>query len=215
MKIRWYGHACFLMESENETKVLIDPFDGSVGYEVPELTADIVTVSHDHYDHNYTEKVQGNPTIIKDAAQYEIQGIKIQGFPAFHDDVKGAERGPNIIYVFEMDGLRICHLGDLGHLLSNSQLEEIGPIDILMVPVGGTFTIDAKQAVAAIEQLEPKLAIPMHFKTPAISMPIDPVDKFLKTIGKGEVLDTTTIEVNKDILDDELKVIVLQYEEES
>lgn len=212
MKIRWYGHSCFLLESEKGTKVITDPFDGSVGYEIPAVESDIITVSHDHYDHNYTEGVQGNPKIIDDVQQYQIEDIKIEGYPAFHDDVKGAKRGPVIIYVFEIDGLRICHVGDLGHLLSKSQLDKIGPVDILLVPVGGTFTLDAEGAVAAVEQFEPKLVIPMHFKTPAISMPIDPVDNFLKAIGKGEILDTNTINVNADTLDEEPKVIVLQYE---
>lgn len=213
MKIRWFGHSCFLLESEQGTKIITDPFDGSVGYNIPEIESDIITVSHDHYDHNYTEGVQGNPKIIDDVQQYEIQDVKIEGFPAFHDDVKGAERGPVIIYVIDIDGLRVCHVGDLGHLLSKSQLEEIGKIDILFVPVGGTFTLDAKGAKGLVEQFEPKLVIPMHFKTPAISMPIDPVDKFIKLMEKGELLDTTTIEVTSETLDDEeLKIIALQYE---
>lgn len=213
MKIRWFGHSCFLLESEQGTKIITDPFDGSVGYNIPEIESDIITVSHDHYDHNYTEGVQGNPKVIDDVQQYKIQDIKIEGFPAFHDDVKGAERGPVIIYVIDIDGLRVCHVGDLGHLLSKSQLEEIGKIDILFVPVGGTFTLDAEGAKGLVEQFEPKLVIPMHFKTPAISMPIDPVDKFIKLMEKGELLDTTTIEVTSETLDDEeLKIIALQYE---
>lgn len=213
MKIRWFGHSCFLLESEQGTKIVTDPFDGSVGYKIPKIESDIITVSHDHYDHNYIEAVQGNPKIIDDVQQYEIQDIKIEGFPAFHDDVKGAKRGPVIIYVIDIDGLRVCHVGDLGHLLSETKLEEIGKIDILLVPVGGTFTLDAKAAKGLVEQFEPKLVIPMHFKTPAISMPIDPVDKFIELMGKGELLDTNTIEITSETLDDkELKVIALQYE---
>ena len=130
-----------------------------------------MTVSHDHYDHNYVEGVQGDPQIIRSEGEFEVCGIKIKGVSAFHDEVKGEKRGSIIIYVFEIDGLKICHLSDLGHLLSKAQIEEIGKVDVLLTPVGGTFTIDAEGAVAVVEQLSPKLVIPMHYKTPAVSMP--------------------------------------------
>lgn len=129
MKIRWLGHACFLLESQDGTKIVTDPFDGSVGYKIPMLEADIVTVSHDHYDHNYVEGVQGDPQIIKSAGEFNIDNIRIKGVPAYHDEVKGAKRGPNIIYNFDIDGIKVCHVGDLGHLLSKTQLEEIGDVD--------------------------------------------------------------------------------------
>ena len=168
MKIRWFGHACFLFESEDGTRIITDPFDGSVGYKVPTIEADIVTVSHDHYDHNYVEGVQGDPKIVKSPGECTISGISIKGVSAFHDEVKGEKRGPIIIYIFDIDGVKICHAGDLGHLLSKTQLEEIGEVDVLLLPVGGTFTLDAHGANAAVKQLSPKLIIPMHFKTPAV-----------------------------------------------
>ena len=213
MKIRWFGHACFLLESQDGTKIVTDPFDGSVGYKIPMVEADIVTVSHDHYDHNYVEGVQGDPEIMRSPGEYTIGGISIKGVPSFHDEVKGAKRGPNIIYTFNIDGIKVCHVGDLGHLLSKSQLEEIGEIDVLMIPVGGTFTLDAEGAVASIEQFSPKITIPMHFKTPAVSMPIDPVDIFLEKMGQGEYLDSDTIEITTEDLGEEHRIIVLNYEE--
>jgi L-ascorbate metabolism protein UlaG (beta-lactamase superfamily) len=213
VKIRWFGHACFLLESQDGTKIVTDPFDGSVGYKIPMVEADIVTVSHDHYDHNYVEGVQGDPEIMRSPGEYTIGGISIKGVPSFHDEVKGAKRGPNIIYTFNIDGIKVCHVGDLGHLLSKSQLEEIGEIDVLMIPVGGTFTLDAEGAVAAIEQFSPKITIPMHFKTPAVSMPIDPVDIFLEKMGQGEYLDSDTIEITTEDLGEEHRIIVLNYEE--
>jgi len=211
VKIRWLGHACFLLELQNGTKIVTDPFDGSVGYKIPKIEADIVTVSHDHYDHNYVEGVQGDPEIIRAPGEYNMNGIGIKGIPAFHDEVKGAKRGPNVIYVYEADGIRVCHVGDLGHLLSKAQEDEIGKIDVLLIPVGGTFTLDAEGAAEVVNQLQPKMTIPMHFKTPAVSMPIDPVDKFLEKIGGGVRLESTTVEINPETLG-EKRVVVLNYE---
>ncbi|NLZ54107.1 MAG: MBL fold metallo-hydrolase [Thermoanaerobacteraceae bacterium] len=213
MKIRWFGHACFLLESQDGTKIVTDPFDGSVGYKIPMLEADIVTVSHDHYDHNYVEGVQGDPEVIKSPGELTIGSINIKGVPAYHDEVKGAKRGPNIIFTFDIDGIKVCHLGDLGHLLSKTQLEDIGDVDVLLIPVGGTFTLDAEGAAAAIEQFSPKIIIPMHFKTPAVSMPIDPVDIFLEKMGHGEQLDSHTIEITTEDIGDEPRIIVLNYED--
>lgn len=212
VKIRWLGHASFLLESQSGTKIVTDPFDGSVGYKIPKIEADIVTVSHDHYDHNYVEGVQGDPEIVKTAGECTISGVSIKSIPAFHDEVKGAKRGPILIFMFEIDGLRICHAGDLGHLLSKAQEERIGRPDVLLIPVGGTFTLDAEGAAAVVNQLSPKLTIPMHFKTPAVSMPIDPVDKFLEKVGGGERLESTTIEVTPETLGEKPRVVVLNYE---
>jgi L-ascorbate metabolism protein UlaG (beta-lactamase superfamily) len=200
------------LESQGGTKIVTDPFDGSVGYKIPKIEADIVTVSHDHYDHNYVEAVQGDPEVIKSPGEHSAGGVKIKGIPAFHDEVKGAKRGANVVYIYEIDGLRVCHVGDLGHLLSKAQAEEIGKVDVLLIPVGGTFTLDAEGAAAVVEQLAPKVTIPMHFKTPAVSMPIDPVDKFLEKVGGGEQMDSTTIEITPENVGEKPRVIVLNYE---
>lgn len=212
MKIRWFGHACFLLESQDGTKIVTDPFDGSVGYKIPMVEADIVTVSHDHYDHNYVEGVQGEPEIMKSPGEYIISGISIKGLPTFHDEVKGAKRGPNIVFVFEIDDMKICHAGDLGHLLSKAQLEEIGDIDVLILPVGGTFTLDAEGAAAAVEQFSPKIIIPMHYKTSAVSMPIDPVDNFLEKMGEGKHLDSDTLELTPEDFGEKQRIVVFDYE---
>ena len=143
--------------------------------------------------------------------RFEVCGIKLREYYLFHDS-KGEKRGSIIIYVFEIDGLKICHLSDLGHLLSKAQIEEIGKVDVLLTPVGGTFTIDAEGAVAVVEQLSPKLVIPMHYKTPAVSMPIDPVDDFTEKIGQGRQLDSTSIDITKEDLGDEMQVVILNYE---
>jgi L-ascorbate metabolism protein UlaG (beta-lactamase superfamily) len=200
-----------MFESQKGTKIITDPFDGSVGYKIQKIEADVVTVSHEHYDHNYVESILGDPVIIKTTGEHTVKDIKIKGIPAFHDDEKGAKRGPVVIYVFEIDGLRICHTGDLGHLLSKAQLEEIGKVDIALIPVGGTFTLNAEGAIAVINQLNPKLAIPMHFKTPAVSMPIDPVDIFAEKID-GEYIELTNIEVTPEQLTEKQKIIILNYE---
>jgi len=212
VKIRWLGHSSFLLESQGGTKIVTDPFDGSVGYKMPKIEADIVTVSHDHYDHNYAEGVQGDPEVVKTVGEWTISGVGIKSIPAFHDEVKGAKRGPILIFMFEIDGLRICHLGDLGHLLSKAQEEQIGSPDVLLIPVGGTFTLDAEGAAAVMNQLSPKLTIPMHFKTPAVSMPIDPVDEFLEKAGSGERLESTTLEVTPESLGEKPRVVVMNYE---
>jgi len=213
VKIRWFGHACFLLESQIGTKIVTDPFDGSVGYKIPKVEADVVTVSHDHYDHNYVEAVQGDPTIIKAPGEYNTCGVSIKGISTYHDEAKGAKRGPNIVFVFEIDGIKVCHLGDLGHLLTKLQEEEIGEVDVLLLPVGGTFTLDFEGAAAVMEQLNPKIVVPMHFKTPAVSMPIDPVEKFLEKVGGGEFLESNTLEITaEDLKQEGRRIVVLKYE---
>ncbi|MGI6486480.1 MAG: MBL fold metallo-hydrolase [Thermoanaerobacterales bacterium] len=212
MKIQWFGHSCFLFESRSGTKIVTDPFDGSVGYKIPKIEADVVTVSHDHYDHNYVDCVQGDPNVIRNVGQYQQNGISIKGVSSFHDEAKGSKRGPNVIFVYGIDGLQICHLGDLGHLLSKAQVEEIGKVDVLLVPVGGTFTLDAEGAVAVIQQLSPRVTIPIHFKTSAVSMPIAPVDEFLDKMGEGERIKETSIELTPETISECPKVLVLDYE---
>ena len=183
MKIKWFGHSCFLLTSEKGIRVLTDPFDNQVGYVLPTVEADIVTTSHGHYDHNYIQVVKGNFKHIDRPGVVEQYGIRITGVSAFHDEVQGAKRGKNIIYIFDMEGLRICHCGDLGHIPSQKQVAEIGRVDLLLVPVGGTYTVNAAEAMKVVELLKPKLTIPMHFKTQALSFSLDSVDKFLSAVG--------------------------------
>lgn len=187
MDINYLGHSAFKIKGKT-VSVVTDPFDSDmIGMKLPKTEADIVTISHNHGDHNNAEVITGVKRIIDAPGEYEINGTSFIGIDSYHDDKKGTERGKNTIFVIEMDGLRICHLGDLGHTLNESTIAEIGDIDVLMVPVGGVYTIDAKGAVDAINAIEPKVIIPMHFKTEdhkgETFDSMSTVEDFLKEIG--------------------------------
>ncbi|PLV57517.1 MBL fold metallo-hydrolase [Thermotoga sp. SG1] len=185
MKITWFGHACFSLEIEGIT-IVTDPFDESVGYPIPNVTANVVTESHQHFDHNAHHLVKGNFRLINSPGSYTVDGVKIKGIETFHDSSHGRERGKNIAFVFEGEGLRVCHLGDLGHVLTPSQVKEIGEVDVLLVPVGGTYTIGPREAKEVSGLLEAKFIIPMHYKTKYLKFNLLPVDEFLKLFEKHE-----------------------------
>ncbi|MDI6604715.1 MAG: MBL fold metallo-hydrolase [Thermoanaerobacteraceae bacterium] len=210
MNIKWFGHSCFKITSDNGISIVTDPFDKSVGYPMPDVTADIVTSSHSHYDHNYFKAVKGKFEIVNTPGEHVVKGIRIKGINTFHDDEYGAKRGKNIVFLMKIDGMNLCHAGDLGHLLTEEQINEIGSVDILLIPVGGFYTIDDRQAVKVMEQLKPKITIPMHYKTPAINFPIETADNFLKMTG-GEKISSTEININKQDLEGQPKVIALSY----
>lgn len=216
MKIRWIGHASFLLTSSDGTKVLTDPYEpggfgGAVGYKGIEERVDLVTVSHDHADHNYVKGLKGNPQLISRPGTQEVRGIRFSGVASFHDQSQGKDRGSNIIYRWEMDGISICHLGDLGQGLSASQIVEIGRVDILLVPVGGHFTIDAVEASTIVSQLKPSLVIPMHFKTEVLDFPIAKVEEFTRGQKKVKSLGSSEFEITKESLPRETEIWVLQY----
>lgn len=179
MKITWFGHACFLIEMEG-IRIVTDPFDETVGYPIPNVTADVVTESHQHFDHNAHHLVRGNFRLIKEAGEYEIGKVKVKGIETYHDTKSGRERGKNIVFVFEGEGMRVCHLGDLGHVPTNDQVRSIGEVDVLLVPVGGTFTIGPKEAKEVVNLIKPTVTIPMHYKTRYLKFNLLPVDDFLK-----------------------------------
>ncbi len=214
MKIQWLGHSCFLLTSRERVRVLTDPFDPQIGYPVPSVSADIVTTSHQHSDHNYTKAVQGKFTLVDKPGETTVRGIAIKGIPTFHDDTRGKKRGANILFRFAIDGLTVLHCGDLGHPLSAEQVQAIGPVDVLLVPVGGNFTIDAPTAAGIRQQLHAKLTIPMQFRTPAINFPIQPVEPFLKAAGGGRQVGKMEIEVTPESLQEESGVMVLEYPKE-
>ncbi len=170
MKLKWFGQSCFTLTSSTGTRVLMDPFKNFLGYRMPAASAEVVTTSHDHFDHNHIQAVQGNFCHIDQPGSYPIQDIAIHGTPAWHDAFQGAKRGQNIIYTFGVDGLTVCHLGDLGHLLSAEQAADIGRVDILLLPVGGRFAISVAQALEVRKQLQPVITIPMHYRTPALGL---------------------------------------------
>ena len=212
MKIKWLGHASFLITSDAGTKIITDPYvaGGGLSYGEIKESADIVTVSHGHGDHNNVAAVQGNPAVVKEVAPVELKGIKFNSIPTYHDSAGGKERGNNIIFCFEVDGMRVCHLGDLGHQLGDKEVAELGKVDILLIPVGGFFTIDASVATEVCSKLTPKVIIPMHYKNDRCVFPIAGVDEFLQ--GKAGVsrLDTSEVEFKPGELPATAQIIVLK-----
>ena len=211
MKVKWLGHASFMITSEDGTRVITDPYAAYSGLSYGEIkeSADIVTVSHEHGDHNNATAIQGNPEVVKETTPVEIKGIKIHGVATYHDDANGGQRGSNTIFCFEMDGMKVCHLGDLGHLLGD-KAAEVGKADVVLTPVGGFFTIDATTATEVCGQLEPKVIIPMHFKNDKCAFPIATVDDFLQ--GKSGVshANASEVELKQNELPTATQIIVLQ-----
>ncbi|MEM0498291.1 MAG: MBL fold metallo-hydrolase [Methanothrix sp.] len=211
MDIKWFGHSCFQITDSIGRTVVTDPPDDSVGYTLPPIRADIVLVSHDHFDHNNVEAVLGSPIVIKHPGIYKAAGIDVKGVATYHDDAGGKLRGTNTVFCFTMDDIRLCHLGDLGHVLDDNEARMIGDVDVLLIPVGGTFTIDARGALAVIDKLKPKLVIPMHYRTPALAFDLDPVDKFIKAARGRKVLGPEKIlHVSREDLDQQ-KIVLLEY----
>lgn len=210
MIITWYGHSCFKINTKDVT-IVTDPFGKETGLKPYFGAADIVTVSHSHFDHNNVASIKGNPFIAANPGEFEVKNIFIQGISSFHDKSSGAERGLNTIFVIEAEDIRICHLGDLGEKLSDKVIEQLGHIDILMVPVGGVYTIDAKEADELVDRIEPAIVLPMHYKTPSLAIKIDGLDKFLAARGikSKETLEKLTIK-KKEINPEENKVVVLE-----
>lgn len=217
MEITYLGHSCFKLKGKAGT-VVCDPFQGSVGFAMSTVSADVVTSSHDHPDHNAVERVKGTarraePFIIKTPGEYEVGGISIFGVPTFHDESKGTERGRNTVFTIYMEHLRICHLGDLGHDLTDAQLAEIGEISVLMIPVGGGFTIDAETAVKIINKLDPFYVIPMHYNTDEHNQDvfgdIKPLKTFLDEYGVNKE-PIKSLEVSADKMPEETEIVVLQ-----
>jgi L-ascorbate metabolism protein UlaG (beta-lactamase superfamily) len=214
MEIQYLGHSCFRIKGKDAC-LLTDPYSPEIGLKLPKTSADILTVSHAHFDHNNIAVVGGTskrpqPFIVSGPGEYEISGVFIYGLPSFHDRFKGTKRGSNTIYVITMDEIRLAHLGDLGHSLNDEQLEELNGVDILFIPVGGTYTLDAAGAVEVIGQIEPRIVIPMHYKIPGVKLDIAPVEEFLKEIGVEEAKPVDKLIINKEKLPEERQVVVLK-----
>jgi L-ascorbate metabolism protein UlaG (beta-lactamase superfamily) len=198
MDITYLGHSAFKLRGKIAS-VVTDPYTSVVGFDLPKVSADIVTVSHQHEDHNASTKVSGTsrrpePYVIQAPGEYEVCGVGVFGWQTFHDDKEGKERGKNTVYIIHLDGLKICHLGDLGHALSESQIHQIGEINVLLIPVGGFYTINAKQAVEVTKALQPSIVIPMHYQTPKHNSEafaqVAPVTQFLTEMGIEEPLES-------------------------
>lgn len=170
MEIKWYGHSCFLMTDGNGVRILTDPYGSHIGYELPEISADAVTISHEHADHNNISTVISNTVIVRSPGEYEVKGVKIIGIETDHDRCGGALRGKNTMFIYEMDGMRILHCGDLGIIPPDETIAKIGHIDVMMVPIGAIYTIDDLEAREFANIVKPKVVIPMHYKTPKLKI---------------------------------------------
>ena len=213
MKVKWLGHASFLITSQDGAKIITDPYSTGMGIDYGEIkeAADVVLISHEHPDHNNVKAVKGNPQAINSPGTKAVKGIEFKGIATFHDESQGKERGPNTAFTFTVDGVKACFLGDLGHQLTGEEAGQIGKIDILMIPVGGFYTIDAANATKICDALKPKVVIPMHFKTDKCAYPIATVEDFLK--GKNNIRREKTSEVtfSKDKLPSATEILVLQH----
>lgn len=213
MTISWLGQSCFKIQGK-DVALVTDPYGGEVGLKLSRLSADIVTVSHDHDDHNNVDAVRGEkgetPFLISSPGEYEVKGVFVYGIPFWHDKSEGKERGQSVTYRIEMEGISIAHLGDLGHTLNEEQVAKLDGVDILLIPVGDKWTIGAREAAEIINEIEPRIVIPMHYKIPGLKMDIDPVDKFLKEMGAGKAEHLPKLKiVKKDLPQEETKVIIL------
>jgi L-ascorbate metabolism protein UlaG (beta-lactamase superfamily) len=210
MEITWLGHSCFRIRGSHTT-IITDPYSPDLGYSLGKPTAHIVTVSHQHPGHSYVSGIGGEPKLVTRPGEYEINGVLIIGMTTFHDTEGGKNRGKNTIYLIEIDEVSICHLGDLGHVLTTKQVEEIDNIDVLLIPVGGVSTIDATRAAEVVRQLDPKAVVPMHYKTEALKRELDPVDKFLKEMGSKQIEPQPKLSVTKANLPLSTQVFLLNY----
>lgn len=218
MIITWLGHSCFKIQTQSgsagNATILIDPYAKDIGIRLPKVTADFVLVTHDHSDHNNIADVSGSPYVATMPGEYEVRGVFAHGIAAYHDSSEGKDRGLITMYRIEAEGMTLAHLGDLGQpKLSDEQFEQLNGVDILFIPVGGTFTIDAKAAVDIITQLEPRIVIPMHYKIPGLDakrFPIDGVDKFIKQMGLTSNGREDKLKIaKKDLPQEETKVVLL------
>lgn len=214
MDITYLGHSSFKLKGKTAT-VVTDPYDSQmVGMKFPKVDAHIVTVSHHHQDHDAISQIGGKPFIVDGPGEYEIQGVGIVGIHSFHDNNKGKDRGENTIFTIEIDGIHVVHLGDLGHVLTEKDIEEIGTVDILCIPVGGVYTINEKQAVELISEIEPSIVVPMHYGRPELNQDIfgklSPLSSFLKLFGQDQVAPQQKLSITKDKIPDQTQIIVFE-----
>ena len=216
MKLQRLGHSSFRLEESTGTTVVTDPYHSYIGIDIPEVEADVVTVSHKHDDHDNVEVVKGNPMIIDTVGSFDVKGIGILGIETYHDEVEGEKRGTNLIYKYRIDGIDVCHMGDIGEECTPELAEAIGPVNILLLPVGGEYTIDAETAKDYVDKLMPDMVIPMHYRTRGVELDIDKVDGFLRLFDDEviEEVEDDTIEITRSQFDGEYtRVVVLTLPE--
>ena len=215
MKIRFLGHAAFLVTTAGGVKIVTDPYEpggfgGAIGYGPLTEPADVVVVSHEHADHNYVDMVPGKPAVVRGAKEQSVKGVTFRAIAAHHDTAGGRQRGENVVWVIEADGLRVCHLGDLGHMLEAEQVGALAGVDVLMVPVGGTFTVDAKGATEVVDAVKPRVAIPMHYQTPKLGFDLAGVDQFLAGKTRVRRVGGSEMEVTRETLPEATEIVVLE-----
>ncbi len=213
MKIRYLGHSCFALTESTGTTVVTDPYGDKVGFKMPKTRADAVTVSHSHFDHNNIKAVDGNPVVFDREGQYEIGGVNITAIKSYHDDENGKNRGENLIYKFRMDGVEICHMGDIGEECSSSLIEALLPVHVLLIPVGGNYTIDAQQAKEYVDRIMPSYVIPMHYKTKGLEIDVEKPDEFIDLFDEEDVEEFEESEIElfrDDVTEERTKVILME-----
>jgi len=213
MKITWIGHSCFLIEGR-DVRVITDPYDEHIPYKAPSLPADVVTVSHEHFDHNAVGRVLGSPQVVRGPGKHMAHGIEFNGMATFHDEEQGKKRGENTVFTFTIDGVTLAHFGDLGHMLNAEQLAQLKDVEVALIPVGGYFTIDANQAAQIVAKLPAiKVVIPMHYKTDILGpdFPIDPVEKFTSQMQNTVEIGSAEVTLTASTLPAHPEVWILNY----
>ena len=208
MDVTWLGHGCFRLRGRGAA-VVTDPYPPSIGLKLQRLDANLVTVSHEHENHNYTQVVR-DAYEIRGPGEYEVAGVSVIGVPSYHDSEKGAREGRNTIYLIEIDDVRVCHLGDLGTVLDDAEAEAISAPDVLLVPIGGRTVINAAQAAQIVRQLEPRFVVPMHYAIPGLKLELDSVDRFLKEMAVAAAEPQPKLSVQASSGEFETKVVVLE-----
>lgn len=210
MEITWLGQSCFRIRGREAT-VVTDPCPPSSGHSIGKPTANVVTVSHGHENHSFVKAVAGKPTVLGRPGEYEIHGAFMTGVRTYHDDRKGAVHGPNVSFVIEMEDVRVCHLGDLGHTPTPEQVEEMSGVGVLLIPVGGHTTIDAPTAAEVVNIIEPAIVVPMHYRTADIQSELATLDRFLKEMGAKDLEPQPKLAVNRRSLPHETQVVLLDH----
>ncbi len=209
MEISWFGHSCFRLRFKGAT-IITDPYNGDVGLKLSRQKADIATISHEHADHNNTRAVSGEAVIFRAPGEYERGGIFVFGIPTFHDRRNGRDRGRNTAFLIEGEDLSICHLGDLGHVPTQTQIEQLNAVDVLLIPVGGGPTLNAAEAAEVVGLLSPRFVVPMHYQMPGLKIKLDPVTKFLHEMGIGKVTPQESLKVVHVAEPQETQVVLLE-----
>ncbi len=210
MDVSWLGHGCFRLRGRSAAAVT-DPYPPSLGVKLPRIDANLVTISHEHPNHSNARAVHGDPFVIDGPGEYEVAGVSVLGVATFHDTANGAEHGRNTVYVIEVDDVRVCHLGDLGHRLIDDTLERIGTVDVLLVPVGGRQSLNGAAAAEVVRQIEPRVVVPMHYHIPGVKLELESAERFLKEMGTEVVEPMPRLSVQPSSAEvDTTKVVVLE-----